>query len=244
MKITEIPIVPTLNPLIDGDPVVYGAGFAAGKGNPVEHSLGNVKKYLDSVLDIFHSHTYYKLYLNGVGNYRDTTATIQKYKGNRDSSHKPEFYHEIREYMVDTWGAELVDGRESDDALGCWQWSCKDKSTVIVSIDKDLNQIPGYHYNPRKRQFYYVTKHAADTFFWEQMLQGDATDNIPGIKGVGPKTIERMVERCGGDLVKLRAEVERLYQQQYKDQWQVAMKEVGDLLWMQREEGKSWNQSV
>lgn len=198
---------------------------------------------MTSVLDIFCDHTYYKLYLNGEGNYREQAATILPYKGNRDKLHKPEYYEEIREYMVNNWYAELVDGRESDDMLGIEQWKNKDKSTVIVSIDKDLNQIPGYHYNPRKRLFYYVTKHAADTFFWEQMLIGDPTDNIPGIKGVGPKTTEKMVKECGGNLLTLRERVEALYKKQYGDaQWVQSMNEVATLLFMQREEGKTWNQ--
>lgn len=209
---------------------MYGCGFSCKPGEPVENALHNTKLALQRVLDTFPDHTYYRLYLTGKNNFRDTAATIKPYKGNRDPTHKPEHYDAIKAYMIDIWEAEVVHGMEADDAIGIAQYANPDKSTVIVSIDKDLNQIPGYHYNPRKQEFYYVTKHAADTFFWKQMMIGDVTDNIPGINGIGEKRAQKVVEECGGDLNKLEERVRTMYKEQYKDSADQAFTEVESLI--------------
>lgn len=189
---------------------------------------------MNRILDTFHGHKYYKLYITGPGNFREQVATTKVYKGNRDPTHKPEHYSAIRDYMKTVWQAEVVEGREADDAIGCEQYANKDKTTVIVTIDKDLNQIPGYHYNPRKQEMYYVTKHSADIFFWKQMMVGDVTDNIPGITGIGDKRADKVIKECGGDLNLLSDRVRQMYQQQYPADWMERMREIALLLYIQR----------
>lgn len=209
---------------------MYGCGFACKPGEPVENALHNMKLAITRVLDLFPDRQYFKCYLTGSGNFREQVATIKEYKGNRDKSHKPEHYDALRQYLIDVWKAEVVEGMEADDAIGIEQFKNTDKSTVIVSIDKDMNQIPGYHYNPRKQHFYYVTKHAADTFFWKQMMVGDVTDNIPGITGIGDKKADKVIAECGGDLVKLEKRVRTMYEEQYRDSAAQAFTEVENLI--------------
>jgi len=110
-----------------------------------------------SILSKFSEDSTYRIFLQGGGNYRDRIATIQPYKGNRDPSARPKYFDEIRSYLVDFWGAEVITGMETDDACGIEQWKHKDRSTCIVSLDKDLDNIPGWHYNYVKDEFYYVT---------------------------------------------------------------------------------------
>lgn len=249
-----------LRPLIDGDIMLYACGFAADsqiKKEYKEHfpeasdeevaqamaeteytnyALGNVKSVLDDICAMFSKD--YKLYLTGAGNFREQIATILPYKGNRDETHKPKYYRDIKDYLKDFWNATTIFGREADDALGCEQWAHKDRSTVIVTIDKDLNQIPGYHYNWRKNLFFDVSLTDANAFFWYQMLDGDKTDNIPGIKGLGEKKIPKLFNGAT-DIPTLRAIVQEQYKKQYGPDWERAYHEVADLLWMQRVEGKT-----
>jgi hypothetical protein len=251
--------IKTLNPLLDLDPMVYGSGFAADsevrkelmrKGLSLEAAeaerkemdythiaLGNTKSAVEVILrDAFSGHEWYRAFLTGKGNFRDKVATILPYKGNRDPNHKPKYFKDIREYLVDVYKAEVVEGQEADDMLGITQWSFPDKSTVICSIDKDLKQIPGYHYNPRRQSFWYQTIDEANNFFWWQMLVGDTTDNIPGIYGIGEKKADKAL--AGGNH---RQVVEQMYQKQYGDKWRLAFEEVAQLLWMRREEGQGPN---
>lgn len=225
-----------LTPLLDGDICVYRCGFACKEGEPLENALSTVKAVLTNILAVFPERQEYKLYLtDNASNFRNKLATIKKYKGNRDGAAKPVYYHEIREYMQDVWDAEMIYGQEADDALGIEQWNNKDKSTCIVSIDKDLDMIPGWHYNFVKQKLYYVNITDANLNFWKQMLVGDTTDNIPGIRGIGPKGAEKAMYECGHDTEHIKRRVSELYEKEYGDPWYARMVEVANLLWIRRE---------
>ncbi len=226
-----------LNPLIDCDILLYRCGFATKDHEPVENCLHSGKLAIEGILEKFPKREFHTLYLTGGKNYRDDIATMYVYKGNRDPKHKPKYYAELKQYFINSWNAVVTDGIEADDALGIAQWSAKDKSTVIVTTDKDLDQIPGWHYNPVTKTLYYVTLEEGDMWFLKQMLIGDkAVDNIPGIDGLGPKKVAKLM---GGKSVQEAVDiVEQQYKRQYKDAWREALIEVGNLLWMQRVPGK------
>lgn len=126
--------------------------------------------------------------LSGPGNYRDRLATIAPYKGNRDPSHKPYWYQSIRNYLTGTWGALVVAGREADDECSILARADAKNGTAfcVATIDKDLDQIPGNHYNYMKQVFYAQSESDAERFFWLQCLTGDITDGIPGCYRTGP----------------------------------------------------------
>lgn len=249
-----------LKPLIDGDVLRYRCGFAADsqvrndlkQKNPgigddelekqiaeldyTAIALHNVKTVLEHVTERFNEQ--YKLYVHDGGNFRDELATIQKYKGNREDARRPKYYNEIKAYMVDHWNAILVRNQESDDAIGIEQFDNPDKYTVIVSIDKDMQCIPGWHYNWVKNEIHYQPLKEANLFFFRQMLEGDRTDNIPGIKNVGPVKAARIIDECGGDVDKVREAVKEQYKKQYGEGWQQAYWEIGQLLYIRRRPGE------
>lgn len=133
--------------------------------------------------------------LSGPGNFRDSIATVFPYKGNRDSSHKPYWYQSIRNYLTSEWGARVVHGREADDECSILARRDRDAGNkyCIATIDKDLDQIPGEHYNYLKQVNHYVSVGAADRWFWCQCLSGDATDGVPGCYKLGAVGAERIV---------------------------------------------------
>lgn len=223
--------------LVDGDLLVYRCGFACKDDEPVENALHSVKLYLTNIFERLAPFEEYHLYLTGKGNYRHDVATIKEYKGNRKDTAKPKYYDEIREYMVKVWKAEVIDGREADDALGCMQWSSPSRATVICSIDKDLKMIPGWHYNFVKDELYDVSLDEANRWLFYQMLVGDTSDNIPGINKIGPKTADKLLPN-DKDVSYWQGVVIDAYQKQYGDTWREAYNEIATLLWMQREEGK------
>ena len=209
--------------LIDGDVILYAVGFAAQRQYYLvagEHELGTmteVKKYLlehgdaevekilvpDPVENALHSAKAMieriqnesgcdsrTVYLTGKGNYRDYLYPL--YKANRAGTARPVHYQAIKDYMIKYQRAVVVDGQEADDQLGIDQGD----ETVICTIDKDLDMISGLHYNWLKPEkgIYYVTAEEGLRWFYRQLLMGDATDNIPGIKGIGMKKSEKLVE--------------------------------------------------
>ncbi|MAG24841.1 hypothetical protein CMI47_04605 [Candidatus Pacearchaeota archaeon] len=127
----------------------------------------------------------FRLFLTGTGNFRDELATLRKYKGNRDRSTRPYWYKEIREYLERRWGAEVVDGMEADDAVSILQWEAKEGATIICTIDKDLENVPGHFYNYHHKEARFITYEEATLNFYRQMLTGDNSDNIPGLYKVG-----------------------------------------------------------
>jgi 5'-3' exonuclease len=64
---------------------------------------------------------------------------------------------------------------------------------IIVSIDKDFMQVPGWHYNFVKKVKKQVTPEEGLRFFYKQILMGDSADNIKGIHRVGEVTATKML---------------------------------------------------
>lgn len=120
------------------------------------------------------------------------SKTYPEYKQNRKSA-KPIHYQALRQFLVDQWGATVCETIEADDALGIEQ-SNRKEDTIIVSIDKDLDMIEGFHYNFVKENQYFVYEEDAIRFFYKQLLMGDTADNVKGIEGIGPKKADKILD--------------------------------------------------
>ena len=144
----------------------------------------------------------------------------------------------MQDYAISTYGASVSVDREADDDVGIAQWAAKDRSTCIVSLDKDMNCIPGHHWHPIKQVYYYVTLAEANKNFWTQVLTGDSTDNVRGIPKVGAKTAEKILE--GKESWNDLAEAAR---KAYADKGiENELAENASLVWILREDGiVSWS---
>lgn len=231
--------------LWDCDILVYRCGFASKEHEPLSYTLQSVKTVLENVNANFPEATEFKLFLTGSGNYRDNISTTRVYKGNRDPQHRPEYYDEIRQYLIEYCGAVVVEGKEADDQLGIEQWKHKDKSSVIVTIDKDLDCIPGWHYNWVKKVLYYQTIAEANKAFWTQVLTGDTTDNIRGIPKVGPKTAAKIIATSDGTWTDMWVKVLQEYRRYYGDvEGDNVFHEMATLTWMQRVDNVNYDSSL
>lgn len=123
------------------------------------------------------------------------------YKGNRKGP-KPLYMAETKDWLHEEYKAKSKPLLEADDVLGLLGThpSLIKGEKIIVSTDKDLNQIPGKHFNPRKADLGIteVSPDEADYFFYYQTLTGDSTDGYPGCPGVGPKKAQRLLEDVEG----------------------------------------------
>lgn len=151
------------------------------------------------------------------------------YKANRKDVVKPHEVKELEWYLQDVLDAELVHGYEADDALG-WNQS---ESTVICTIDKDLDMIPGLHYNFVRGNVYNVNQLAALRFFYKQMLIGDTSDYIFGIKGIGPVKAEKLLKDT-----KTEQEMFDIVYKLYNDPKRFVMNAC--CLWILRNKGELW----
>lgn len=135
-------------------------------------------------------------YLSGPGNFR--LQIDPEYKANRKDSQKPFHYDFITNYLIECHDAIVTEGIEADDALAM-QYLKDPDNQILCSIDKDLNQIAGWHFDLVKEILYYVDEVEATRALYSQMLQGDRTDNITGIRGIGPVKADKLVQGCNSE---------------------------------------------
>jgi len=118
-------------------------------------------------------------------------------------------------------------------------------SVIIITVDKDLDNTPGWHYNFVKKEKYWITEEEGIRNFYKQLLTGDAVDNIKGIKGIGPKRAEHLLGRG-----KNEKDYYSIVLQQYRHHLPYEftgvnpteqLNENAQLLWIMREEGKHWS---
>ena len=207
------------------------------EAEPVENALFNVRSIINSIIEKTGAMKAI-VYLSGPTNFRDGVATIQPYKGNRDPDAKPVHAAEIKQMMRRTYDCKISDGQEADDdmAIAHWKlWIEDPYSSCIATIDKDLNMVPGMHYNFVKDERYYVEPEEGLRWFQTQLLIGDTVDNIPGIRGIGPKKAEKILD-CDNVWEAIAEE----YVKCYGGKWKAALQENGVLLWMRIQEDQWW----
>ena len=187
--------------LIDGDIIRYRCGWAAHprKKNEeqIDRGFDHVREFVDVTLDSINglsTQTSREIFLSSSNNFRKTLSTTKPYKGNREGQPKPAYFKEIGEYLVEQYGAKYsTGGLEADDELAILL-TRDPKGSVIVSIDKDLLQVPGWHHNWVNNKTQWISRKAGDFSLYTQLLVGDTTDNIPGLYGIGPKTAAQLLE--------------------------------------------------
>jgi len=182
---------------IDSDSMVYAVGFVCQdkdeEGNitvePIEKVLHSVKMQIKSVLKALPYHKEVTVHLTGKDNFR--LSLDPDYKANRKDFEKPVLYDVIRTYLIEQWDAVVSEGYEADDA--CAMAAHVDEEAVIVSKDKDLLTVPGWHYNPNKPKegLKWVTEEEAALFFYKQCLMGDSVDNIKGVEYISDRLFKK-----------------------------------------------------
>ncbi len=211
--------------LIDGDIVVFRAACSAEKEEPWVACARADKTILDILEDV-HADSY-SVFLTGSSNFRRELSPT--YKANRPAE-RPTHWQVVRDYLVNNHKAVICEGCEADDYLGMEQDKSGANTTTICSIDKDLMQIPGIHYNFVKKEFKEVNYKEGRKFLYLQSLIGDRSDNIIGVVGIGPKKAERALEGLEtekewyevclglyGDLERFYANMQLLYIWQRKE---------------------------
>jgi len=201
--------------LIDADSLIYQIAF-------VEPALSQCKINFDNKLKEIMTSTGASdgiVFLKGKDNFRYKVDIA--YKANRKDTIEPE----IQERIVSLY--EYANGfsvqseyGEADDYCNIYaQEAIRDNKNFVIShIDKDLNTIAGWHHNFRNDIISFVNEDAAYQFLMEQLLTGDSTDNIQGLKGVGPITAKKLLKDIPNNLLLDR--VISIWKDKKQDSWE------------------------
>ena len=117
---------------------------------------------------------------------------LPSYKDNRKQKRKPMVLNALREYVIKKYNAVIYPKLEADDVLGILATVPHNDERVIVSIDKDLKQIPSLISRDGKT-IEKVTKKEADYWFMVQAMAGDSVDGFSGVPKVGVKTAQKIL---------------------------------------------------
>ena len=174
------------------------------------------------------------IYLSGDTNFRKDLSDT--YKANR-SQPKPFYFKQAIEYIKDHYNAKVTDGIEADDAIAI-DASSTDEEIVVISEDKDFQQVPDIIlFRPSSQIKVQTERVGATRFLYMQAIMGDRADNIEGIRGLGEVAARNAL---GGlkDEGKMYNKVLSLYKKHglTEDDLFINM----NLLYLLREENKFW----
>jgi len=199
--------------LIDGHALCYRSFYAiksltTSKGQPTNAVYGFIRG-IRSILEEYHPD-----YLAVCFDSKEKTRRQEKfseYKIHRPpmpddlKSQIPTIKEVMRAYHLAIFE---LGGYEADDIIAgiTQRFSSKDLDIVIVSDDKDMYQLAGEHvqfFNSKEsmivdsamvqKKLGFHPKHIVDFIG----LVGDASDNIPGVKGVGPVNAKNLINEFG-----------------------------------------------
>jgi len=224
--------------LIDGDIVAYRCSASA-EHEPEDIAVLRVDIMMRDILRETESDEY-KCFLTGPGNFR--YDIYPEYKANRKDKPKPVHLQACRDFLVESWNAIISNGNEADDLIGIEATACDDMmGYIICSIDKDLKQIPGNHWNFVTKDKVFVTPLDGLKSFYKQLILGDVSDNIPGYDGKArqkwPKFMQGyhdMIDNLA-DEIDMYEYVRNIYT---NDAHNIILN--GKLLFIQRKEGEHW----
>lgn len=208
--------------LIDADSICFSSCFKDGEEvtdldiaiDSFNKKLFNITSKIEEDLECELSQVY--IFVGSKGNFRRTL--FPEYKANRTSY--PIILRELSNQVAEMYDGFVSYGVESDDSVASsWKYFSDlygRDNVVIASIDKDLKQIPclffDYYYT--RMEVFNISEKEAFLNFFKQMLIGDSSDNVKGVKGIGKVGAERILKRCNS-YVESMLKVYRIYIQAY-----------------------------
>jgi len=190
--------------LIDADVLRYQLAFSNttsidwnGDGHKVEaiqpeRAKAKLEDYIGDLLEKFGARDFILALSCKQGNFRK--EVYPAYKDNRNARPKPALWHVLDEFVYDTFADKIVEipRLEGDDVLGLLATHPNPKRTpgnrIVVSIDKDMQTLPGIRlYAPNRPDIGVrpIDAYDADVFWMKQVLTGDIVDHYPGFPGIG-----------------------------------------------------------
>mgnify|MGYP006270549205 CR=1 FL=1 len=187
--------------ICDADSILYATAFAM-KDESLSSAINKVDDFLTSISNSCSAEKLLVCISEGKS-WRKQYAKTKEYKGNRKDREIPLYLNDLRAHLKDKWKAFYVQHWEADDlifiARTVYQERFPDYKIFMATNDKDCLQFPGNFVDYKKMMFFTVAPDMAAKNLWTQMVVGDSTDNIAGIKGIGKVGAEKMLKDASPD---------------------------------------------
>ncbi len=201
--------------LIDGHAQIYRCYYAPFRelssptGEPTKATYVFSQMLLSLVRDRRPTHLAMVIDVGGVPTFRD--AIYAEYKAHREPPPEDFAPQEKRILTIlEAAGVPILrlPGFEADDVIATLveQARGRDLDVFLVSKDKDLEQLLAERvrmFDPNKGEIidpdrlFAEKGYRPDQAIDVQTLTGDSVDNVPGVKGIGPKTAARLIAKYG-----------------------------------------------
>ena len=184
--------------IIDGDIIAFMAALR----NPdiLEDAKVSADKFImDIVENCWGDPADVTMFIKGDGNFRMGHADYKQIR-TKTVSTRPNTLEPVRQYLGSLPGTTFAHNAEADDYCTAFAQGCLDRGEkyTICTIDKDLRQMPGVHYNIRTCVTDVVTPEQGYDFLLQQTLTGDRVDGIDGLKGIGPVKAQKVLKEATG----------------------------------------------
>jgi 5'-3' exonuclease len=185
--------------VIDGDGIIYRVAAINENTRDYVKVMSDVLSLYNFIVGVTES-THFITFIAGKNNFRYQIAKRRPYKGNRKKTFM-KWKAAITDFMIHELSAIRSHGAEADDYVA--SYACQSlEDCIICSHDKDLKQIHGAHFDLSKEQIEYISYEQSRYLLGEQLLTGDSTDNIQGLKGIGPKKAQKLLSNNPNPVLK------------------------------------------
>ena len=236
--------------LLDGDLIAYRAASSCEPTRakpflePPEVALWRLHDMIQRIIVETNSNEI-ECYIGGSDNFRK--KLYPEYKANR-TKEAPAYLQICREILVTQYGSQVVNGMETDDMLGIRQ-TVYDGNSRIVSLDKDMLQIPGWHYNWVNQESKLVSPLDGLKTFYKQVILGDKSDNVPGYDGKLRSSTPKFIEKLSAPIDEMTEEYDMWhhvrdvysnYEDYGDEQWEQRLLLNAQLLYILKREEEFW----
>lgn len=193
--------------LIDADSLIYVIAWNYREEGTEEEVKESCDQMLAEIMTMTRGTDYLGVF-SPKFSFRQAAYRYAKYKAGRGE--KPEWLIRWQDTIKSRFelkhGFFTIPELEADDVVAAAGQilTAKGEDRIICSPDKDLRQVPGLIYVPKKQvgdtiiegNILNISEEDANYTFWMQMLTGDSTDNVAGVPGLGEVKAKKVLLEC------------------------------------------------